>query len=432
MADLSAIGAKTSGTVEELSKRLATYKRTPGLYDAMRHENRKLKRKRVFGRELQGLPDNSFEWKNGSYPTFSLSQIRQYTSGKLPGTQSLLQKGRAFFNSRKVVTIKVSEEEDKNVLWVRAFVERSFGTEQRPVYVKFVELKPVGGFCGCRIGKSGLCAHVIAVLYNLKHRTEHGEFLLPLTSTSKKQKWHKKGYVRQKVFTPINKYRVRSAVRESSVKNNKRDIAGVVDDIKKQVDSSEVELHFLRTIGMSDSSRMRNGGLYPLLAHKYIHTVAPNDHDYFATTKPVNSGASVDDHMYTTPKDTTVPGPSTSTTVLVPSDSAQYFDVKQDSEEWQQIRKNRVTASKAGDLIGLGGKSKFLMGWKAIEGECNEESLKFQNFQRGISYESVARDKFNRESGIGCFFYCFGLVYLLLSWFLCIVHQHPNYQTKTD
>ena len=58
MADLSAIRAKTSGTMEELPKRLATY-------NAMRHEKRKLKRKRVFGRELQGLPVNSFEWKNG-------------------------------------------------------------------------------------------------------------------------------------------------------------------------------------------------------------------------------------------------------------------------------------------------------------------------------------------------------------------------------
>ena len=152
MADLSAIGAKTSGTMEELSKRLATYKRAPGLYDAMSLANRKLKRKRVFGRELQldELPDNSFEWKTGSYPPISLGQIKQYTCGKLSGGQSLLKKARAFYNSRKVVTIKVSEEEDKSVLWVRAFVERSFRNEQRLVYVKFVEMKPVGGFCGCR------------------------------------------------------------------------------------------------------------------------------------------------------------------------------------------------------------------------------------------------------------------------------------------
>ena len=32
-----------------------------------------------------------------------------------------------------------------------------------------------------QIGKSELCAHVVAVLYNLRHRTEHGEFMLSLT-----------------------------------------------------------------------------------------------------------------------------------------------------------------------------------------------------------------------------------------------------------
>ena len=72
------------------------------------------------------------------------------------------------------------------------------------------------------------------------------------------------------------------------------------------------------------------------------------------------------------PKDTAVPGPSASTTVNAPVHTVEYFDVKQDSKEWHQMRKNRVTASKAGDLIGLGEKSKFLMGWKAIAGECNE------------------------------------------------------------
>lgn len=417
MADLSAIGAKTSGTMEELTKRLAMYKRTPGLFDAMSMAKKKLQRKRVFGRELQvhELPNSSVEWKSQSYPTFSLDQIKQYACGKLSGKLSLLQKARAFYNSRKVITIKVSEEEN-SVLWVRAFVERSFGSEQRPVYVKFVEMKPVGGFCECRIGRSGLCAHVIAVLYNLKHFTEHGEFLLPLTSTSKKQKWHKKGSVTQKVLTPINKYKVRSTVRETVVKNKKRCIANEVDLIRQQLDSTEVELHFLRTIGVSDS-RMRNGGLYPLLAHKHIHKIAPNDHDYFATPKPANTLGSAADHMYTTPKDTAVPGPSSSTIIHAPIDCVQYFDVKQDSKEWHEIRKNRVTASKAGDLIGLGGKAKFVMGWKAIAGEYtdNEQSMKFQNFQRGISYESVARNKFNDESGTDSFV-CFGLVYLLLCY----------------
>jgi len=79
-ADLSAIGAKTSGTLEEVTKRLEIYTRTPGLYDAMCQERRELERKRVFGRELHDLPDSSAQWRTASFPTFTAEQIRQYTS----------------------------------------------------------------------------------------------------------------------------------------------------------------------------------------------------------------------------------------------------------------------------------------------------------------------------------------------------------------
>lgn len=48
MADLSAIGAKTSGTMEELTKRLAMYKRTPGLFDAMSMAKKKSFREREY------------------------------------------------------------------------------------------------------------------------------------------------------------------------------------------------------------------------------------------------------------------------------------------------------------------------------------------------------------------------------------------------
>ena len=70
--------------MKELSDRLATYKLISGLNDAMLHENRKQKESSVFGRGLQELPDNTFEWKNGGHLTFTSDQIRQHTSGKLP------------------------------------------------------------------------------------------------------------------------------------------------------------------------------------------------------------------------------------------------------------------------------------------------------------------------------------------------------------
>ena len=401
MTELSAIGAKTSGSIEEIQIRLATYKKTPGLYEAMFEATNKRQRKKVFGRELQvdELPDSRFEWKCDSFPTFTSQQIKQYTCGKLSGKQSLLKKARAFYNSRKIVTIRSSEEKD-NVIWIRAYVEKSFGSEQRPLYIKFVEMKAVGAYCACRIGTSGLCAHIIAVLFNLKHKTDYGQFLLAVTATCKRQKWHKKGLVRQKKYDPIQRYEVKNAVRERNIKKKKRDITKDVEDISKQLDSCEVELHFLRTIG-TGSSRMRNGGLYPILAHRHIYNHAQKEHDYVPISKPEGSGTSENDHNYTPPKDTAVPGPSTSN-IHAPVDAVRYFEVKQGSEEWHKIRKSRVTASKAGDLIGLGGKSKFVMEWKVLAGECKAQSKNFTNFQRGISFESVARKKFNNESGIDC------------------------------
>lgn len=54
MADLSAIGAKTSGTMEELTKRLAMYKRTPGLFDAMSMAKKKASEKESIWKRTSG------------------------------------------------------------------------------------------------------------------------------------------------------------------------------------------------------------------------------------------------------------------------------------------------------------------------------------------------------------------------------------------
>ena len=400
VAQLRAIGAKTSGTMEEIVTRLETFKKTPGLFENMEHEAKKLKRNKVFGRELhvEELPGKSSVWTAGPYPSFTQDQINQYAKPKLPGTKSMLQKGRSFYNSRKLVTIKVWHEKN-DVVWVRGFIERSYGTEQRPVIVKFEKSRAVGGYCPCRIGRSGLCSHVIAILYNLKHHSEAGEFLLPLACTSKKQKWHKKGSNKQKKVAPISYYNVTNTVRETKVSNKKRNIAGTVEEISNELDSTQVELHFLRTIGVSNSNRMKTGGLYTLLAHKYISKTEKEDHDYEKqSANPETEPGRVDDHHYTTRKDISAPQPSTIDQAQH-DDEVRYFDVEQSSPEWDNIRKNKITASKTGDLIGLGGSAKFSLGWKVLAGEQVETKKNFKNFQRGIIFEAEARDKFNRESG---------------------------------
>ena len=80
---------------------------------------------------------------------FNLKQIRKYTFVKLWGGEEhnlCWRKGECFIQVEcdQFASIKkhsVFQEEDTNVLWVRGFVEKIFGNEQRCVYVKSVEMK---------------------------------------------------------------------------------------------------------------------------------------------------------------------------------------------------------------------------------------------------------------------------------------------------
>lgn len=167
-----------------------------------------------------------------------------------------------------MVTIRVHEAE--NSLWVRAFTQRSYGDNERPAYVLFKNKQAVGGYCTCRVGKCGLCSHVIALLYNLKYYTVTGYFKLAVACTSKPQKWHKKGSRnRDMPITPASRYKVDNTINEQDRKKQKRQIANTVQSIADQLNSTDVELHFLRTLGASESQRMRTGGLYTLLSHRY-------------------------------------------------------------------------------------------------------------------------------------------------------------------
>ena len=48
-------------------------------------------------------------------------------------------------------------------------------------------------YCGCAVGKSGVCCHVIALLIQLNYYRENKKLYLHMSCTEKLQKWHKKG-----------------------------------------------------------------------------------------------------------------------------------------------------------------------------------------------------------------------------------------------
>ena len=335
-------------------------------------------------------------WRNEAFPSFTQEQLRSYVRPKLPGGSSRLKRGLNFFNSKKIVTMRSHRSDtEHDVLWVRAFVQRSYGDTQRPAYVKFVNGQAVGGYCVCKIGKSGLCGHVIAMLYNLKHKTQTGSFMLFTACTSKPQTWHKKGKRRDLHIGPIKYYKVTNTISDSKRKNRRRDLPQKVSSIANQLDSKNVELHFLRTLGTSKNPSLRKGGLYSLLSHRYIGSALNDDHGYTPTPSSSNSF----DHSYTTMKDTSFPAPSfvqnnkDDTTIKL-------YDVQQNTAPWLMLRRHQITASKVGELIGLGGEKKFREGWKSLEEEQVSGSKNFINFQRGLEFEEVARKKFVDDSGI--------------------------------
>ena len=166
------------------------------------------------------------------FPSFTNEQLSSYVRPKLPGSSSRLKRGLIFFNSHKIVTLRSYQPHTEvDVLWVGAYVQRSFGNTERPAYVKFVRGQAIGGHCSCKIGKSGLCGHIIAILYNLKRKTETGHFKLFLSVASQLQTWHKKGKRRDLHMDPINKYKIKKTILEKQSKTKIRNMPMKVQTI---------------------------------------------------------------------------------------------------------------------------------------------------------------------------------------------------------
>ena len=68
-----------------------------------------------------------------------------------------------------------------------------------------------------------------------------------------------------------------SAALSDNKRKNRRDPPQKVSSIANQLDSKNVELHFLRT---SKNPSLREGGLHSLLRHRYIGSALRDDDDY--------------------------------------------------------------------------------------------------------------------------------------------------------
>ena len=119
-----------------------------------------------------------------------------------------------------MVTMRALNTE--NGTWIRAWVRQSYGSLQRPAYVKFDQSGiAVGGICSCTVGRSGLCAHVICILHQLIHVTKTGNLKLEIQCTNQPQQWHRRGKKgNPKQYTSVNKVTVKSSKSQVSRETN--------------------------------------------------------------------------------------------------------------------------------------------------------------------------------------------------------------------
>ena len=70
-----------------------------------------------------------------------------------------------------------------------------------------------------------------------------------------------------------------------------------------------------------------------------------------------------------------------------------YHDVLQNTNEWKDLRKFKITGSILPALLGLYGKEKFTKYWKVVKQGLEESDVlktNFENFKRGHKYEKEA------------------------------------------
>ena len=55
--------------------------------------------------------------------------------------------------------------------------------------------------------------------------------------------------------------------------------------------------------------------------------------------------------------------------------SSNHVSVKQNSEEWLNLRKNKITGSRIGNLLGMFGKTKFEIYWNIVHKGLSENDV---------------------------------------------------------
>ena len=459
------IGVSHSGTLEELRAKVGKFARTPGLVQKLENRSKRLFTFKS-SLPLIEVPPDTAKWDcdPSNYPSVTSEVIAQYASLKREGSLGQQEKARQFLLSRKIESVKVLKEGERT--FVRAVVFKSYGHETRPAVILFENSKPVKGHCLCAVGLCGLCSHVFALLMFLKHYSDTGEKILALTCTEQLQRWHKRTKGKGSIpMVPLRQLGIVSARRAKTQKLDsklvpadpsrssfKRDVIGTLKKVSKNIDSVgiNVENHIFKVL--QDSSIGQTTALYEHLKFNAITRagIVDGDHDYCgnpdaevrndlsqtikrkkvevenAIDRILNPGAQNVELMDNTePTVSSCSNSSSSSAVTMDQSicdqmkkgssvsldlrnqfSAEKFSgselIQQNTSEWQDLRRFKITGSRFGVLLGLQGNDKFEKYWRMVKEGLQESDVcntNFVNFSRGHKYENEAIKYFERISG---------------------------------
>ena len=87
----------------------------------------------------------------------------------------------------------------------------------------------------------------------------------------------------------------------------------------------------------------------------------------------------------------------------LPATSILYYPVQQRSVQWYHLRTSGITASVIGDLLSIGGTSKFEESWAVLQGKQVEKKKNFLDFQRELNTRT-RHESFLLSSLVGVLF----------------------------
>nr|XP_047128095.1 uncharacterized protein LOC124808932 [Hydra vulgaris] len=355
--------------------------------------------------------------------------------------------------SRKIISVKTHS--DSNRVYVRAFIRKSYGYDARPAILLFVGGTPLKGYCECPVGLSGLCCHVLAILLYLKHYVDTKTTILELTCTQVIQKWHKRSKKGSIPMVPLCHIKVKSARNKNKIENLKiapadpesssfkRDVLKMKQKIKEGLNKLPIfEKHVYDTLCSVDlgyeSSLMGhlrfrydresfNSQVDKLssinVKSRTLNKQIVNPQEYqenyneIPTIMQILNQNIINIEVVSISPEQDIVLEKISMQILnehpvihinlknmVPTQRqyTNHINVKQNTQEWMDTRKGKVTGSRLPALLGIYGQEKFANYWKIVKEGLNENDFyntqNIKNFERGHKYEFMALQQFAKMS----------------------------------